>query len=269
MLITVNSDLKVQGWNESASQMTAIPLSQARGERIDRVFAFLIPLCKVLRSCIEKQEMQKLQKVPVVHNTKQMLINIMIYPIETDNRQVIIIEDITDAVRMENMMIQTEKMMSVGGLAAGMAHEINNPLAGMIQNAQVIENRLMGDLPANQKEAQKLGLSLDLVATFMKNRKIPDLLHSLRISGDRAGHIVSNMLSFSRKSSAEFSNENICDLLEKAILLAQNDYNLKKGFDFKQIRIEKEYESDIPEVECEANNLQQVFLNILKTVLRP
>ena len=59
---------------------------------------------------------------------------------------VIRLDDVTEQVRLEEMMIQSEKMLSVGGLAAGMAHEINNPLAGILQNTAVLENRLFGDL---------------------------------------------------------------------------------------------------------------------------
>ena len=84
--------------------------------------------------------------------------DIIIYPIGTDSVDGVIIriDDITDQVRLEEMMIQSEKMLSIGGLAAGMAHEINNPLAGMMQNAQVIFNRMTLDIPANKKAAQEV-----------------------------------------------------------------------------------------------------------------
>ena len=54
---------------------------------------------------------------------------------------VVRIDDVTSRIRMEEIMVQTEKMMSVGGLAAGMAHEINNPLGSIIQGAQNLERR--------------------------------------------------------------------------------------------------------------------------------
>jgi len=264
MLITVDQELRIQAWNHSASVRAGVAFSKAKDKPLDEVLNLLASKKKLLLDSIGKRKNQKLAKVPVLAGAEQLLLNIMVYPIEEENRWVIIIDDITDTFRMETMMIQTEKMMSVGGLAAGMAHEINNPLAGMIQNAQVIQNRITKNLPVNRKTAEGLGISVDVIRAYMERRKIVDLLTGLRKSGERASQIVNNMLSFSRQSTAEFNKENLCDLMDQTIFLAQNDYNLKKRFDFKQIVIHKQYDPDLPLVECEGNNIQQVFLNILK-----
>jgi len=266
LLITVDQSLRILEWNTSASASAGLTLSQARGKPLNDVLPLVESTKTILTSAIGKQEVKKLPKVSAMVGSQQFWLDIVVYPIDTDSdkRGVIIIDDITDTVRMEAMMIQTEKMMSVGGLAAGMAHEINNPLAGMIQNAQVIQNRIIQKLPANQKAAEELGISLDTIGAYMEKRQIPHLLAAVRKSGERASHIVRNMLSFSRQSNAEFKKENLCDLMDTTLSLAENDYNLKKRFDFKQISIHKEYDSPMPWVECEGNNIQQVFFNILK-----
>ncbi|OGR28462.1 MAG: hypothetical protein A2277_07305 [Desulfobacterales bacterium RIFOXYA12_FULL_46_15] len=164
---------------------------------------------------------------------------------------------------LEEMMVQSEKMVSIGGLAAGMAHEINNPLAGILQNTQVIRNRLKENLPANVSVAEGFGLDLDTVQKYMEKRDIFKMIDSILDAGKRAAAIVSNMLSFSRKSTSGFMPEDVCKLLDKTLELAESDYNLKKKFDFKRIKIIKDYGIEIPEIRCKASEIQQVFFNIL------
>ncbi len=173
------------------------------------------------------------------------------------------LRDIGERKKIQEMMIQTEKIMSVGGLAAGMAHEINNPLAGIIQTAQVMKNRLGNPLPANLKTAETLGLKFDDIKCYLEKRGMVDMLDSLLDAGKRAAEIVSNMLAFSRKSTSQFSREDIQSLMDKTLEIAGSDYNLQKKFDFKKITIHKDYAPNLPSIACKAGELQQVFFNIL------
>lgn len=166
--------------------------------------------------------------------------------------------------KTEEMIIQTEKMMSVGGLAAGMAHEINNPLSGILQSAQVIRNRLTRDLPANEKAAADLGIPMTAIREFMEKRQIPDQLDNIHSAGSHAAEIIRNMLSFARKGGADRRLQDLSELMDQTINLAQNDYDLKKQYDFKHIRIFREYAPDLPQIPCEAGKIQQVLFNLMK-----
>lgn len=165
---------------------------------------------------------------------------------------------------MDEVLIQNEKMLSIGGLAAGMAHEINNPLAGVIQNVTVLSNRLTDtEMAANKKSAEKLGISMESIYQFMVDRNVPRMLDAINVSASRMASIVENMLSFARKSDSSFSSYSITGLMDKSLELATTDYSLKDQFDFKAIDIEKTYEKNLPLVICEGSKIQQVFFNIL------
>lgn len=171
--------------------------------------------------------------------------------------------DITETRRVQEVLIQTEKLITVGSLAAGMAHEINNPLAGILQSIQVILGRLAPNLPANRKIAEECGTTIEAVNAYLVRRNINNFLAAAKEAGERATSIVENMLRFSRKSEAVAPHD-IEELLDRTIALAENDYDLKKKFDFRQIELIKEYTPGLPLVPCAPIEIQQVILNLLK-----
>ena len=96
-------------------------------------------------------------------------VNLKFSKIGNEERIIAAIRDIDHCKKTEEMMVQSEKMLSVGGLATGMAHEINNPLAGMMQTANVMGKRLTDpNIPANIRTAEQIGISMDDINTFME-----------------------------------------------------------------------------------------------------
>lgn len=174
-----------------------------------------------------------------------------------------LIEDISERELLQQVMIQSEKMMTVAGLAAGMAHEINNPLGIILQMAENAERRLFGEIPGNTAAAEKAGISMGQLHEYIAERRIDSYLKGIREAGVRAARIVSNMLQFSRKSSEKMELNNVEVLLDRTVELVSNDYDLKKNYDFRQIAIVREYEG-VPRVRCAEIQIEQVFLNILK-----
>ena len=268
VLVGVDAAGRVTQWNKTAEQATGIVAALAQGESFSHVFPQMAPdMSKIVESIRTREPMHEQKKIQSAQKGT-FYQDVTIYPLIANGVEgaVIRIDDVSEKVRMEEMMIQSEKMLSVGGLAAGMAHEINNPLAGMMQTANVMANRLGGepDLPANIRAAEDAGTSMPAIIAFMESRGVLRMLETINDSGRRVADIVNNMLSFARKSDAQSSSQDLTELMDKTIELAATDYDLKKHYDFKQINIIKEYEEGIPAIPCEGAKIQQVLLNILR-----
>jgi PAS domain S-box-containing protein len=174
------------------------------------------------------------------------------------------IRDITERKRIQEVMMQTEKMIMVGGMAAGMAHELNNPLGAILQHAQNIERRVSADIPANVKAAEDVGVSLDLVRAYLKKRGIFDFISHIRTAGIRASDIISKMLQFSRRGDSVTETVELSPLLDRVLELAATDYDMKKKYDFSHITVVREYAADVPQIRIIVTEIEQVLLNILK-----
>ncbi len=175
-----------------------------------------------------------------------------------------VFRDITENKRIQQIMVQTEKMLSVGGIAAGVAHEINNPLGIVLQAAQNLAQRCRPDFPKNREVAASIGLDLYLMAQYMQKRKLDVFIQDIRNAAQRASGIIRNMLNFSRRSE---SRRNVCDLktiISGAVKLANSDFDLKKHYDFKKIKVEVAIDGDVPQIYCTETEIEQVVLNLLR-----
>jgi PAS domain S-box-containing protein len=172
--------------------------------------------------------------------------------------------DITDRKRMQEIAVQTEKMMTVGGLTAGIAHEINNPLAVIVQGAQ---NALMLMDSAHQRNVEwsdAQDIDFAGVQSYLDQRGVVSMVQKIRDSGVRVTEIVQNMLQFSRGGSTYCClSADLGEVMDQAVELAGVDLDLEQRFNFRDIDIKRQYDSDLPQAECMKAEIQQVFLNLL------
>lgn len=267
VLIGVDKEGRVTQWNKKAQQVTGATLESVKGQPLEKAFPLLSNELDRVKQAINLRQICNDPRQARKEENITRYEDVTIYPLVANgvDGAVIRVDDVTEQVHLEEMMVQSEKMLSVGGLAAGMAHEINNPLAGMMQTANVMQSRLGNlDMPANRATAETIGISMDQIKSFMETRGILRMVETINVSGQRVAKIVDNMLSFARKTEAIISNHRPDQLLDQTLELASTDYDLKKQHDFKTIKIIKEYEENLPMIPCESAKIQQVLLNILR-----
>ncbi|AWY40929.1 HAMP domain-containing protein [Pseudomonas putida] len=265
-LIALDEQLYVTQWNQEASALSGTRLDEALNQPIFLAFEPLKPFLPQLKQTVEQHTVAKIERVTWVKDDDARHYALTFYPLMGGaGRGVVIrIDDITQRLSLEEMMVQSEKMLSVGGLAAGMAHEINNPLGAILHNVQNIRRRLSPELPKNLEQAEQIGVELSTVNDYLQAREVPQLLDGIQQAGARAAKIVTHMLSFSRRSTRQMAPCDLPALIDQAVEIAGNDFDLTIGFDFKGQAIIRQFDPALGPVPGTANELEQVLLNLLK-----
>jgi two-component system, NtrC family, sensor kinase len=234
-VLAVDLEDRVESWNSQMEVMYAQPRSLVLGEKLSEVFpaSFM-------------EEFYRVRQNPGIHNLYKFRLhtpagdtrvaNIAIAPLVTRKFSVIgrliIVDDITERIELESQLTQAEKLSSIGLLAAGVAHEVNTPLAVISSYAQMLSKQISSD--------PKLSALLDKITrqTF------------------RASEIVNSLLNFSRTSATEFTDVNLNKVVAETLTLLE--HQLKTS----HIKIDTEFYPDLPTIHGNAGKLQQVFLNI-------
>lgn len=265
-LITLDSEGRVLTWNPAAEQFTHCTEAQL----LNKPLWDLCPALAHYRPLID----EVLATKHVAHRHRETVqtpegvryYDVHVFPLLSDaiSGVVLSIDDATQRVHLEDTMLQATKMASVGGLAAGMAHEINNPLGAMMQSAQFLELTLNPRHPRTRERLEAAGIDAERLEAYMQERGLFDYLQGIRDMGARAAKIVSDLLSFARRGTSNRAPCNLNTLLKQTVELAATDYDLKRQYDFRDIEIVYELASTLPEVSCDHQQIQQVLLNLIR-----
>ncbi|MBN1533650.1 MAG: protein kinase [Spirochaetes bacterium] len=266
VIIGIGPDLKVNHWNREAVRMTDISSADSYGRPVQDVFPFFRDRADIITRAIADKEVQKAEKVQHLTGDDSLYHDVIVYPLSGifGEGAVIRIDDVTTRVNIESFIVQSEKMMSIGGLAAGMAHEINNPLSGILMSAQNIVRRVSPDLKANADVAGELGIDLHAVRRYLERRGLLEMIDGIMEMGGRASKIVEHMLAYSRKSDSRKTPMDLGELVNRTVDLASKEYDLSKKYDFRHISIVRDFSDDVPHVPCVTTEIEQVLLNLFK-----
>ena len=266
VLIALTPRYRVTLWNKQAERLTSIAAGQAINHRIDDVFPNMLFFLDLVHQASVTATTQSVSQAEFKIAGETRYFSIMIYPLNDSGLEDIVIklDDITDEKHLQELVVQSEKMMSLGGLAAGMAHEINNPLGGILQNLQNLTRRLSPGLPKNQQVAESLGMSMQTIEKYLNERDVPNLIENITRAGHRAVDIVTNMLQFSRNADPTLELCDLNELARQALEIAQTETTFSELQANHQLVISEHYDANLPPVPCIHSEIEQVIINLLK-----
>lgn len=266
VMIGVTPSGHITHWNAAAELATGIREKQALGFRLHEIYPDLPVTPAMIDEAIAKSEPLTRENVKIEHLNATRYVDITVYPLHSVELTgaVIRVDDVTLRQKLDSMMLQNEKLKSLGELAAGMAHEINNPLAAILQSLQNVQRRLNPDQPGNQAAARALSLDLNLVHDYLEARDINRFLGGMENAGHRAAEIVRHMLEFSRSSSRQLEPTSLNAVAHASVEFIRNAIELSMPTLHAKLVIEEDFDPALPPVPASGAELQQVLVNLLK-----
>jgi two-component system NtrC family sensor kinase len=227
---------RIESWNAQMEAMYALSRAEVIGQELGSVFP--MEFIEAIEGFRNDQGVHHLYKFRLTTRAGELRsVNVAIAPLLSRDfvpvGRIVLVDDITERVALETQLAQADKLSSIGLLAAGVAHEINTPLAVISSYAQMLSKQLRGDA------------------------RIGPVLDKITQQSFRAAEIANGLLNFSRTSTTEFRSTDLNQIIRDTLSL------LEHQFKTAQILVDLELADGLPPIHGNTGKLQQVFLNLL------
>jgi two-component system NtrC family sensor kinase len=241
-LLAVDENGLITRCNSPFEEMLGVPRQEVIGKLVEEIFdaSFALNLENILGQT--RWHLTEVRNAYKLYTTsadgKPLILNVAIAPLRSvsynQTGAIIVLENVTSRIKLEETLQQSEKLSSIGLLAAGVAHEVNTPLTGVSSYTQMLLSMIPESDPKHA------------------------LLQKVQKQTERASNITNNLLNFSRAgNSTDFSEIDINKLLDDTLQLLEPQ--LRKS----QVEIIKNYAETPPQIIGNAGKLQQVFTNLI------
>lgn len=237
-IIAINQQGLVSTWNQAAEDMTGISTQKALGSKVSQLLppqlaVFFLPLLPVE----ELKETVTDSEVRLVTEKGEMSLHCRVIDLHDQDKayrgQVLLMSDMTQVKELEAEMRENERLAAVGRMAAGVAHEVRNPLSSIKGLALLLKNKFS----RQSSEFETTGLLIQEV--------------------ERMNRTISELLSFARPGSLEFQSVDILELLNDVLQLVAADTSSEN------VDIFLHCDESLPHVRADQDRLRQVIINIL------
>jgi PAS domain S-box-containing protein len=235
-ILALDLEDRIESWNAQMEAMYALSRAEVIGQPLRAVFP--AQFVEALNSFSNEPGVHHLYKFPLTtHAGEQRTANIAIAPLMSRDfvavGRIVLVDDITERVSLETQLAQADKLSSIGLLAAGVAHEINTPLAVISSYSQLLAKQMRGDA------------------------RLGPVLEKITQQSFRASEIANGLLNFSRTSTTEFRDTNLNQVIRDTLSLLEHQFKTAR------VEVDMELADNLPSIQGNPGKLQQVFLNLL------
>jgi two-component system, NtrC family, sensor kinase len=238
-IVVLDLDSRVVRWNRAMEALDGRERQEVLGRALDAVFPG--PFLEALRGALVLGHDEEIAHIYKLHlpsaDGRSLIVNVSVAPFQAAPRErhgtILILDEVTSRIRLEEQLQHAEKMASVGLLAAGVAHEVNTPLAGISSYTQLLRGQIEEKDPRQQ------------------------VLAKIEKQSFRAAKIINSLLNFSRSSGTEFDRVDVNKIVTDVLSLVEHQ------LEGSRIRVRRELASALPPIRGNENRIQQVFFNLI------
>jgi two-component system NtrC family sensor kinase len=238
-IVVLDLDSRIVRWNRAMESLFGRERQEVLAQPLDAVFP--APFLEALRGALVLGHDEEIAHIYKLHlpsaDGRSLIVNVSVAPFQAAPGErhgtILILDDVTSRMRLEEQLQHTEKMASVGLLAAGVAHEVNTPLAGISSYTQLLRGQIEESDPRQQ------------------------VLAKIEKQSFRAAKIINNLLNFSRSSGTEFERVDVNKVIADVLSLVEHQ------LEGSRIRVRRELAGSLPPIRGNENRIQQVFFNLV------
>ena len=249
MLVGLNKNLEITQWNRCAELSTGIAKEQALGQNLWEAY----PIITVSPQQV-KETLNASTPTTLKHSQHgQYYFDITMFPLQgqSESGMVIIVDNVTQRTIAENLLIQKDKMSSMGELASIVANDIDIPVRAIQNDIEIVQQKVHRLIEGETITEQERNL-------------IKEALVDALDKGKQTAVILNNLLDFSQIDGEQKQTANVPDIVDHALSIASVTFANIGKLSFNDIKVDKNYEDNLPEINCIAAELQQVFLSLFR-----